>query len=237
MTILAIDTSAAVSGALVSADGTALASVVINEQRRHAEQLAPLIADLLSQSGLAPTDITGVAVGTGPAPYTGLRVGLVTAQTFAFGVGVPAFGVCSLDALAAQASGELNLGAGTQILVVSDARRKEVYFARYEVTGKKRFGIPVLNQVTAPQVDTATHVVAGGHCDGAVVAGPGVRLYAQEFAGHTVSESTELDVVQPAYIARLALYRQLDGLEQPTTPLYLRRPDAQVPSARKRALT
>ena len=162
---------------------------------------------------------------------------LVSAQTFAFGVGVAAFGVCSLDALAAQAVGELNLEAGTQILVVSDARRKEVYFARYEVTGKERFGTPILKQVTAPQVDTAAHVVAGGHCEGAIVAGPGVRLYAQEFAGQTVSESTELDVVRPGVIARLALIRQQDGLEQPTTPLYLRRPDAQVPSARKRALS
>ncbi len=237
MTILAIDTSAAVSGALVSDDGTELASVVINEQRRHAEQLAPLIADLLSQRGLVATDITGVAVGTGPAPYTGLRVGLVTAETFAFGIGVTAFGVCSLDALASQAAADLQLAEGNQVLVVSDARRKEVYFARYEVTGKKRFGIPVLSEVTAPQVDTAAHVVASGHCDGAIVMGPGVRLYAQEFAGQTVPESIELDVVQPAVIARLALWRQQDGLDQPTTPLYLRRPDAQVPSARKRALS
>lgn len=237
MTILAIDTSAAVSAALVSAHGTELASVVINEHRRHAEQLAPLIADLLSQCGLAATDITGVAVGTGPAPYTGLRVGLVTAETFAFGIGANAFGVCSLDGLAGQAAAELKLQEGTQVLVVSDARRKEVYFARYEVTGKQSFGIPALSVVTAPQVDTAAQVVAGGHCDGAIVVGPGVLLYRQEFAGQTVPDLTGLDVVQPAFIARLALARQQDGLEQPTTPLYLRRPDAQVPAARKRALS
>lgn len=237
MTILAIDTSAAVCGALVSADGTELASVVINEHRRHAEQLAPLIADLLAGQGIAAADITGVAVGTGPAPYTGLRVGLVTAETFAFGVDAQVFGVSSLDALASQGATELQLEAGDQILVVSDARRKEVYFARYEVTGKQRFGIPILNEVVAPQVDTAAQVVAGGHCDGAVVVGPGVRLYAQEFAGQTVSDLTALDVVQPAVIARLALTRQQDGLAQPTSPLYLRRPDAQVPAARKRAKT
>ncbi|XBH20606.1 tRNA (adenosine(37)-N6)-threonylcarbamoyltransferase complex dimerization subunit type 1 TsaB [Jonesiaceae bacterium BS-20] len=236
MTILAIDTSAAVSAALVQLDGTELASVVIHEQRRHAEQLAPLIADLLSQTGLSSTDITAVAVGTGPAPFTGLRVGLVSAQTFALGVGAQTFGVSSLDALGAQAAIELDLAPGTEILVTADARRKEIYFARYEVLDRVNFEVPTLRLITEPSVDKATQVVSDGHADGALVVGPGAVLYKEAFAGQTVAESDELVAVNPTVLARIALARRQAGKAQPTTPLYLRRPDAQVPAARKRAL-
>ena len=236
MTLLAIDTSGAVSAALVAPDGTEISSVIIHEQRRHAEQLAPLIADLLAQNGLTSKDITAVAVGTGPAPFTGLRVGLVSAETFAFGRGIATYGVSSLDALAAQAAAELKLAPGVEILVVTDARRKEVYFARYRVLGGNGFGTPELATVTPPSVDTADQVVAGGHADGALVIGLGAHLYHQAFAGANLGPSDSLQVVDPTYLARLALARKAQHTAQPTTPLYLRRPDAQVPAARKRAL-
>lgn len=236
MTLLAIDTSAAVSAAVVDQDGTELASAVIHEQRRHAEQLAPLIADLLAQTGRTAADVTDVAVGTGPAPFTGLRVGLVSAQTFGLGVGAKTYGVSSLDALATQAALALELAPGTQVLVVSDARRKEVYYARYEVLDRTNFGVPILRVITAPQVDKADRVVADGHGEGAVVVGPGTVLYPQAFTGLNVGHIDELDAVSPVILARIALARKQAGKQQSTTPLYLRRPDAQVPAARKRAL-
>lgn len=236
MTVLAIDTSAAVSAALVQDDGTELVSAIIHEQRRHAEQLAPLIADLLSQAGLAPADVSAVAVGTGPAPFTGLRVGLVSAQTFGLGVGAKAYGVSSLDALGTQAALELALAPGTQVLVTADARRKEIYFARYEVMDQVNFGVPTLRLITEPSVDKAEQVVSDGHATGAIVVGPGAALYPEAFVGQTVAELDELGAVQPGILAKIALACQQAGKDQPTTPLYLRRPDAQVPAARKRAL-
>ena len=100
--VLALDTSADIAVALV-ADGATLASRVVAEQRRHAELLSPLISQVLSEAGVRPADLDAVAVGTGPAPFTGLRAGLVTARALGFAVGAPVHGVGSLEVLAAQA--------------------------------------------------------------------------------------------------------------------------------------
>ncbi|HMO12466.1 MAG TPA: tRNA (adenosine(37)-N6)-threonylcarbamoyltransferase complex dimerization subunit type 1 TsaB, partial [Actinotalea sp.] len=102
MLVLALDTSADVSAALVR-DGTPLAVRTSPEQRRHAELLSPMVVGLLGDAGLTPRDLDAVAVGTGPAPFTGLRAGLVTARALGFAIGRPVLGVGSLDVLAAQA--------------------------------------------------------------------------------------------------------------------------------------
>lgn len=234
MTVLIVDTSAAVSAALLAADGTELASRVIREQRRHAELLTPLVSELLTEAGITSADITTVVGGTGPAPFTGLRVGLVTARTFAFGVGTEALGVSSLDAVAAEAAQKLELAQGTEILVVSDARRKEVYFARYAVGAPGEFGVVDLTVVAGPDVATAADVVDAGHATGAVVVGEAARVYAEAFEGMDVR--ADVEVPNPVVLGRIALARAAAGIDQPTTPLYLRRPDAQVPASRKRAL-
>lgn len=134
MAILSIDTSAAVSASLVSPQGEELASDTVAQERRHAEELMPLIVRLLDTARLTPEDLTAVVAGRGPAPFTGLRVGLVTAHTFAFARDVPLYGVCSLDAIAADTAQTLGLTAGQRIAALSDARRKEVYWATYTVT-------------------------------------------------------------------------------------------------------
>lgn len=234
MTVLIVDTSAAVSAALIAADGTTLATRTIREQRRHAELLTPLVVELLEEANLKHNDITTVVGGTGPAPFTGLRVGLVTARTYAFGVGTEALGVSSLDAVAVQAAATFELSPGTEILVVSDARRKEVYFARYAVGEVNEFGDANLTVVAGPDVAAATDVVAAGHAAGAVVVGEGARVYADAFEGFDVR--ADVEVPDPAVLGRIALARAAAGMEQLTTPLYLRRPDAQVPASRKRAL-
>jgi len=234
VTVLIVDTSAAVSAALIADDGTELASQTLREQRRHAELLTPMITELLQQAAKTSADITTVVSGTGPAPFTGLRVGLVTARTFAFGVGKEALGVPSLDATASQAADQLDLADGSEILVVSDARRKEVYFARYAVGPKNAFGAREVTTLVGPDVASAAHVVEQGYAQGAVVVGEGAQAYADAFAGSNVSDAVQ--VPSPVVLGQLALGRAAAGLEQPTTPLYLRRPDAQVPASRKRAL-
>ena len=75
-----------------------------SERMKHGEQLAPLIEAVLADAGVVRQDLTAIAVGVGPGPFTGLRVGLVTARTLAFVLEIPVYGVCSLDVLAVEAA-------------------------------------------------------------------------------------------------------------------------------------
>ena len=115
--LLAIDTSAGTSVALV-AGGRVLAEADEPGTRRHAEAIGTLLRDVLRDAGAVPGDVTGVVAGMGPGPFTGLRVGIAAARAFAFGIGAPVHPVVSHDAIAH--------GAGTRVLVVTDARRREV---------------------------------------------------------------------------------------------------------------
>lgn len=122
--LLAIDTSAGSSVAVVARDGVALAERSVADTRRHAEVIGELIAECLRVSGTAVGSLSGVAVGMGPGPFTGLRVGIAAAQAFAFGAGLPLLRVVSHDAIA--------LNYPEPILVVTDARRREVYWSAYD---------------------------------------------------------------------------------------------------------
>ncbi|PJI94874.1 tRNA (adenosine(37)-N6)-threonylcarbamoyltransferase complex dimerization subunit type 1 TsaB [Luteimicrobium subarcticum] len=239
MAVLAVDTSAAVTVALVGEGGERLAARSVDEQRRHAELLAPMIEEVLAESGTDRSDLTAVVAGTGPAPFTGLRVGLVTARTFALALGVPVLGVPSLDAIAAEAVSALGLAPDAEVLVTADARRREVYWARYRVVAHEGpHAVPVLETVAGPEVGAAAAVVEAGHAAGAVVVGRGAALYPElAAAGLPVGDdgSGDAPVVPDAVVlARLALARRAAGVDQPGEPLYLRRPDAQVPAGAKR---
>ena len=132
--LLAIDTS---QGTAVSVlvDGKVIADLYEENSMLHAEQIGMLIASCLSEAGKKSSQVTAVAVGLGPAPFTGLRVGIAAAKLFAEGVSAPIFGVGSLDAIAFQE----NLTEPT--LVLTDARRSEVYFGLYQGTTNK--GVPI----------------------------------------------------------------------------------------------
>ncbi len=226
MPVLSLDTSAEIAVCLLADDGAVLARRQVAEQRRHAELLGPMLTEVLGEAGVDRRAVTAVAVGTGPAPFTGLRAGLVTARTLAFALGVPVLGVCSLDALAAQAFAA-GLPAGGEVLVVTDARRREVYAARYRSAGAARAAEVVC--VDGPLVD---HPAALAEQIGeAVVVGAGALLYPELLAPAAGAPSV-LDV---AVLGRLAVARAARGLEQPTAPLYLRRPDVTPSVSRKRA--
>lgn len=231
MAVLALDTSAGVTVSLVDETGARLASRTSPERRRHAESLAPLVADVLAEAGLTTADLTAVVAGTGPAPFTGLRVGLVTARTMALALGVPVLGVPSLDAVAAQAVADLGLTPDDEVLAASDARRREVYWARYRVVAHEGpHGVPVVETVAGPDVSAAASVGADLP-DGVAVVGEGASLYAEHLP---LAEDAPL-VPDATVLARLALARRAAGQDLPTEPLYLRRPDVQQPAARKRA--
>src|SRR4051812_50229871 len=109
---------------------------------KHGEQLAPLIEQTLAAAGIVRQDLTALAVGTGPGPFTGLRVGLVTARTLSLVLEIPAYGVCSLDAIALEAAA--GLGGTTDFVVATDARRKEGYLASDDEQGTRLSG-PVVD--------------------------------------------------------------------------------------------
>jgi len=125
--ILAIDTATpAVTAGVVRRDGGAievLASRVTLGARAHAEQLTPNAVGALADAEISVDDLDAVVVGCGPGPFTGLRVGMATAAAYGHALGLPVHGVCSLDAISIDTVGA--------VLVVTDARRREVYWARY----------------------------------------------------------------------------------------------------------
>jgi tRNA threonylcarbamoyl adenosine modification protein YeaZ len=177
---------------------------------QHGEQLAPLIAEALERAGLVRQDLTALAVGVGPGPFTGLRVGLVTARTLGYVLELPVYGVCSLDVLAVEA---VDTGAvASEFMVATDARRKEVYLAAYDEAGVRLAG-PVVDKPA--QLATERPVV-----------GEGALLYPEAFPG-------AVGPTRPAagWLAR-AVAEERAELRDPE-PLYLRRPDAATPGAPK----
>jgi tRNA threonylcarbamoyl adenosine modification protein YeaZ len=137
--LLALDTSTPAVSVAVCRDGKALASEAVVDARRHNELLAVHVEAVLARAGVTPRQLDAVAAGVGPGPYTGLRVGLMTARALAHALGIPAHGICSLDVLARAAARQI----GSEFVVATDARRKEVYWASY-VNGER---------VSGPSVD------------------------------------------------------------------------------------
>lgn len=139
MLLLALDTATAATTVAVHDGVRVLAERTEVDARRHGDRLAPLLDEVLRAAGVAVADVTLVACGVGPGPYTGLRVGVVTARTLGFVLGVPVVGVCTLDVLAYAARSGRPLGVAT------DARRREVYWAAYDGDGHRTLG-PLVNR-------------------------------------------------------------------------------------------
>ena len=224
MLLLAIDTSTTAISVAVHDGRDVVAERVVLDARRHTEHLAPGIAGALADAGARAQDVTVVAVGTGPGPFTGLRVGVVTALTFGHVRGLPVLGVCSLDALAH--AHVVDGHVRTEFVVATDARRKEVYWGRYAVDPGAAGGV---RSVHGPSVARPSQVPAEDR--DLPTAGRGPLLYPEAFP-HAVGP---LDVPASS-VAALALARERAGLDQPVTPLYLRRPDAAEPGVLKATL-
>jgi len=199
-----------------------LAESLAVDARRHGELLAPGIAAVLDEAGVTTRDLTDVAVGTGPGPFTGLRVGLVTARTLAATLGISAHGLCTLDALAWRAVAEHDVDA--PFLVATDARRREVYWAAYE---PRRDGLP--QRVDGPHVDYPDAVPV----EGRPVVGRGAQLYPDALG----ATPAPLDPSAGA-LAELAVRWLADGVDlSDLSPRYLRRPDVHEGGGRKSVLS
>ncbi|MEO3787092.1 tRNA (adenosine(37)-N6)-threonylcarbamoyltransferase complex dimerization subunit type 1 TsaB [Actinocorallia sp. B10E7] len=183
-------------------------------RQRHAEVLTPSISQVLAEAGVSPGELRAIAVGVGPGPYTGLRVGLATAHALGDALKIPVHGVCTLDAIA------WATGRSDPFVVATDARRKEVYWARYD---------SYTSRLTEPAVGPPSDAAEPG----LPVHGEGAALYPA-----VLGEPGEPLMPSAAAIAEIAIIR-LSGRPGlpllPPEPLYLRRPDAQEIGPRKRA--
>ncbi|MGG5171018.1 tRNA (adenosine(37)-N6)-threonylcarbamoyltransferase complex dimerization subunit type 1 TsaB [Pseudarthrobacter sp. J1738] len=223
MLILAIDTSAVASAALI--EDSALEAVVgsfsTEDTRSHAEVLAPGIHTMMAQAGVSGEDLDAIVTGVGPGPFTGLRSGIATARTLAYAWNKPLHGVMSLDALALEVAESAH--TPVEFLVATDARRKEVYWARYG-----------LNDGQLPVLLDGPHVSAAAALPVLPVFGAGAGLYSE-----VLNVGADFDHAQPdaSALGRVAMARLVAGQKLlSTAPLYLRESDAQVPGPRKRAL-
>ena len=112
-----------------------LAEHTVTDAFAHAERLVPLARAALAEAGRTFADLDAVVVGLGPGPFTGLRVGIATAAALGDGLGIPVHGVPSHDAMA-RATG----ATAPDLLVVTDARRREVYLSAYDGRGRRLLG-------------------------------------------------------------------------------------------------
>jgi tRNA threonylcarbamoyl adenosine modification protein YeaZ len=195
--VLALDTSTVVNVGLARGDRV-LARATVADQMAHAEQLMPLISECLDVAGVRAAELGRLIVGVGPGPFTGLRVGVATAQVLSYVLGLELRGVCSLDVLAAQFTGA-NAG---EFVVATDARRREVYWAYYSAAGV-RLGEPTVSRPSdVPRLPTI---------------GPGADLYPDQL--QAVPGPRSMD---PGVLAIHGATLPDAGHE----PLYLRHPDA-----------
>ncbi|MDR0848227.1 MAG: tRNA (adenosine(37)-N6)-threonylcarbamoyltransferase complex dimerization subunit type 1 TsaB [Propionibacteriaceae bacterium] len=219
--VLGIDTSTQVCVGLAR-DGEVLVSQVIGDTRSHAELVQPTIVDVLARAGLTPADLTGIAVGMGPGPFTGLRVGIAAAGVMAQVLGIELKRVCSLDVIGLQHC-LLHDGFVSQpFIAATDARRKELYWAAYDVYGHRTDGPFVSPPDSLPDL-----LVVGP--------GAGVHGFARPSESDAVpsGQATTSLTLDAGFLAAHA--RDLDDVGP--EPLYLRHADATPNITVKSALT
>ncbi len=203
--VLALDTATpAVTAGIVRRDDlSVLAELVTIDARAHAERLTPNVLAALADAALTMSDLDAVVVGCGPGPFTGLRVGMATAAAYGHALGIPVRGVCSLDAIGVRTTGD--------ILVVTDARRREVYWARY------RDGV----RTDGPAVNAPADVDPGT-----------ARAVAGSPQHAALFDLPRCEPVYPTPAGLVASVTDWSAHPAPLVALYLRRPDAKPLAAR-----
>lgn len=250
MLVLALDSSATASVALARVHGSKagasfeiLARYDSEDTRSHAEVMGPYAQAALQDAGVRGEDLDAILTGTGPGPFTGLRAGIVTARALGFAWSVPVYGMMSLTALAERAvsgaaAGEACAAAGeenverafassesAELLVLSDARRREVYSARYRVNAEG------YSLVDGPNVCPASEILPGGAPSYAYGYGAGLYSETLEEHGWTIVESAREVHPHAEYLVAAAARLGVENLSEDTSAQYLRDSDAKVPAA------
>ena len=250
MLVLALDSSATASVALARVHGSEagasfeiLARYESEDTRSHAEVMGPYAQAALQDAGVRGEDLDAILTGTGPGPFTGLRAGIVTARALGFAWSVPVYGMMSLTALAERAvsgvvAGEAGAAAGeenaerafassegAELLVLSDARRREVYSARYRVNAEG------YSLVDGPNVCPASEILPGGAPSYAYGYGAGLYSETLEEHGWTIVDSAREVHPHAEYLVAAAARLGVENLSEDTSAQYLRDSDAKVPAA------
>ncbi|WP_311648164.1 tRNA (adenosine(37)-N6)-threonylcarbamoyltransferase complex dimerization subunit type 1 TsaB [Rothia mucilaginosa] len=250
MLVLALDSSATASVALARVHGSEagasfeiLARYESEDTRSHAEVMGPYAQAALQDAGVRGEDLDAILTGTGPGPFTGLRAGIVTARALGFAWSVPVYGMMSLTALAERAvsgaaTGESGAAAGeekverafassesAELLVLSDARRREVYSARYRVNAEG------YSLVDGPNVCPASKILPDGAPSYAYGYGAGLYSETLEEHGWTIVDSAREVHPHAEYLVAAAARLGVENLSEDTSAQYLRDSDAKVPAA------
>lgn len=209
MNILSLDTAMGACSAAVIDIGHGFVRAELCEpmQRGHAEALAPMVAQVMKASGRAFRDIGCIAVTTGPGTFTGTRLGLAFAQGLARSCGIPAVGIDSLSAIAA------NEPANVPLLVASDAGNGNVYAAAFD---------DMRRQVQAPRVSTAS-MAAQNLPQGCWIAGTAARTIIEASGRPDLTLSAAESHPIASRFGHVAVTQQGQTVLR---PLYLRPPDA-----------
>ena len=246
---------ARVHGSEAGASFEILARYESEDTRSHAEVMGPYAQAALQGAGVRGEDLDAILTGTGPGPFTGLRAGIVTARALGFAWSVPVYGMMSLTALAehavsecavsgaaagdaggdtageenverASASAEITeLVEGTELLVLSDARRREVYSARYRVNAEG------YSLVDGPNVCPASEILPGEGPSYAYGYGAGLYSETLEEHGWTIVDSARQVHPHAQYLVATAARLGVENLSEDTSAQYLRDSDAKVPAA------
>ena len=238
---------ARVHGSEAGASFEILARYESEDTRSHAEVMGPYAQAALQDAGVRGEDLDAILTGTGPGPFTGLRAGIVTARALGFAWSVPVYGMMSLTALAehavsgaaagdsaGEAAGEENaersfasadLAEGAELLVLSDARRREVYSARYRVNAEG------YTLVDGPNVCPASEIMPGGSPSYAYGYGAGLYSETLEEHGWTIVDSAREVHPHAEYLVAAAARLGVENLSEDTSAQYLRDSDAKIPAA------
>ena len=237
---------ARVHGSEAGASFEILARYESEDTRSHAEVMGPYAQAALQDAGVRGEDLDAILTGTGPGPFTGLRAGIVTARALGFAWSVPVYGMMSLTALAERAvsvavageagaaAGEENaerafasadLVEGAELLVLSDARRREVYSARYRVNAEG------YSLVDGPNVCPASEILPDRAPSYAYGYGAGLYSETLEEHGWTIVESAREVHPHAEYLVAAAARLGVENLIEDTSAQYLRDSDAKVPAA------
>lgn len=202
--LLAIDTSTGTSVAVVDRGGVRAVRTSA-DTRGHAEVIGDYIVETLAEAGVTPSELEAVAVGMGPGPFTGLRVGIAAARAFALGIDRPVLSVVSHDAVA--------FGQADAVLVVTDARRRELAWSRFAAPGAGALPVRVAGPALVAVADLDEVTAASGY------------------------RRIDAATIDAGSLGLLALARLDAGAEPgPSEPVYLRAPDVTLPSAPKTVL-
>lgn len=240
---------ARVHGSEAGASFEILARYESEDTRSHAEVMGPYAQAALQDAGVRGEDLDAILTGTGPGPFTGLRAGIVTARALGFAWSVPVYGMMSLTALAERAvsgaaTGEAGAAAGeesaerafasaegaelvegAELLALSDARRREVYSARYRVNAEG------YSLVDGPNVCPASEILPGGAPSYAYGYGAGLYSETLEEHGWTIVDSARQVHPHAEYLVAAAARLGVENLNEDTFAQYLRDSDAKVPAA------